>query len=293
MNTRAFAIGGLAVAAFIGATAYAMTRGSTTNHDTMPAMTGMGNQGTSGTGTMPGMLPVGDVSGLRSSADGYMLKLATTTLSVSSPARVSFRILTAHGKPVSDFQVEATKRMHLTIARRDLTNYRHLHPTMASDGTWSINASVHAPGDYRAFADFATGGKRHVLGSDLTAPGTSSNEPLPAPRPTALVDGYAVTLHAGMLMTGTEAAMRFTISRNGQAVATLEPYLGNLGHLVILREKTLQYLHVHPTSSGGAGPDISFAGDLTHPGLYRAFLQFQINGTVHTAAFTVEVHAAM
>ena len=192
-----------------------------------------------------------------------------------------------------DFQVDATKLMHLIIVRRDLTNYQHIHPTMASDGTWSIDAQVASPGRYRAFADFATGGKRHVLGADLTAPGTATSVPLPQPQTTTRVDGFEVTLHAGMLMSGQEAALRFSISRGGAPVKTLEPYLGNLGHLVILREKTLQYLHVHPTSSGGSGPDIRFAGELARPGRYRAFLQFQANGTVHTAAFTLETHGAM
>ena len=283
MNTRTLAIGGLVVAASIGATAYAMSLGST-SHDNMPGMAGM----TTDNSSMPDMLQVGNVSGLRNSADGYTLKLATTKLSVASPARLSFRILAADGKPVRDFQVEATKKMHLIIVRRDLTNYQHLHPTMANDGMWSIAAAARAPGDYRAFADFATSGKRHVLGADLNAPGITTTVPLPKPQMTTRVDGYDVTLNTGMLMPGSEAAFRFTVSRNGKPVTSLEPYLGNLGHLVILRAETLQYLHVHPISSGGAGPDIRFAGDLTHPGRYRAFLQFQTNGKVHTAAFTLE-----
>ena len=94
-------------------------------------------------------------------------------------------------------------------------------------------------------------------------------------------------------MSGHEAALRFSVSRGGAPVNTLEPYLGNLGHLVILHEKTLQYLHVHPTSSRGSGPDVRFAGDLARPGRYRAFLQFQANGTVHTATFTLEAHGSM
>jgi ArsR family transcriptional regulator, nickel/cobalt-responsive transcriptional repressor len=38
----------------------------------------------------------------------------------------------------------------------------------------------------------------------------------------------------------------------------------NLGRLVILREKTLQYLHVHPR--GGPGPDIRFCDGFCGPG---------------------------
>ena len=292
MNVRTLTVGALAVAALIGGGAYAMSRGSSSG-DSMGGMAGMNDGGTDASGGMPEMLPVGNVSGLSASADGYSIKLASTRLSSAEPTRISFSILGPDLKPVRDFQVDATKKMHLIIVRRDLTNYQHIHPTMASDGTWSIDAQVAAPGRYRAFADFATDGKRHVLGADLRAPGTSTSVALPQPKTTTRVDGFDVTLHAGMLMSGQEAALRFSVSRGGAPATMLEPYLGNLGHLVILREKTLQYLHVHPTSSGGSGPEIRFAGELARPGRYRAFLQFQVNGTVHTAAFTLETHGAM
>jgi hypothetical protein len=287
MNTRNVAIGGLVVAAFIGGATYAITRGSNSSH-AMPAMT---NETMSSGGNMPSMLAVGDVSGLRSSADGYTLKLATAKLSVARLARFSFRVLGSNNEPVRDFQVEATKKMHLILVRRDLTNYQHAHPTMASDGTWSVAAAVPASGSYRAFMDFAAKGKRTVLGVDLKAPGLWARVALPAPRTTSRADGYDVAMHSDMLMPKSSAEMRFTVSRDGEPVTSLEPYLGNLGHLVILREKTLQYMHVHPRSSGGAAPGILFATDFAYPGRYRAFLQFQTGGEVHTAAVTVKVHA--
>ena len=293
MNTRNLAIGGLVLAIVIGGATFAMTRGPESAQHRMPTMPGMTNETKGNAGNMPGMLSVGDVSGLSSSADGYTLELAIKQLSVAKPERFSFRVLGSDNQPVRDFQVDATKKMHLIIVRRDLTNYQHIHPTMASDGTWSVAAAVSAPGRYRAFMDFATRGKRSVLGIDLRAAGASTREALPAPRTTIRADGYEVAMHSGMLMSGNQAAMRFTVSRDGEPVTSLEPYLGSLGHLVILREKTLQYLHVHPSSSGGSGPDVRFAGDFAHPGRYRAFLQFQTGGVVHTAAFTIEVHGTM
>ena len=169
MNIRTLTVGALAVAALIGGSAYAMSRGSSSG-DSMGGMAGMNGGGTDASVGMPGMLPVGDVSGLRATADGYSIKLASARLSSATPSRISFSILGLDLKPVRDFQVDATKLMHLIIVRRDLTNYQHIHPTMANDGTWSIDAQVASPGRYRAFADFATGGKRHVLGADLTAP---------------------------------------------------------------------------------------------------------------------------
>jgi hypothetical protein len=297
LSTRNLVICGLVAAVLGGSVTYAVIRGSksgqagTTGATRTSDMSGMTSEPTSGSVSMAGMLAVGDVSGLNSSADGYTLELASKTLTVAKRTRFSFRVVHSDDRPVRAFQIDATKMMHLIIVRRDLTSYQHVHPSMAPDGTWSIAVAVGVPGNYRAFADFATGGKRHVLGVNLKAPGATTTTPLPPPRTTVRVDGYSVTFQTGMLMAGSEASLHFTVTRAGTPVTNLQHYLGNLGHLVIIRERTLQYLHVHPTSIGGGGPDIHFTGELAHAGRYRAFLQFQIKGRVHTAAFTLRAHA--
>ena len=297
MSTRNLVICGLAAAILGGSITYAVIRGSksgqtgTTGTTGTTGMSGMSSEPTSGAGGMAAMLPVGDVSGLNSSADGYTLELASKTLTVAKRTRFSFRVVHSGNRPVRTFQIDATKKMHLIIVRRDLTSYQHVHPRMAHDGTWSIPVAVGVPGSYRAFADFATGGKRHVLGVNLRAPGATTTTPLPPPRTTVKVDGYSVTVHTGMLMAGSEASIRFTVTRAGTPVTNLQHYLGNLGHVVIIREGTLQYLHVHPSSTGDGGPGIRFTGNLAHAGRYRAFLQFQTKGRVHTAAFTLQARA--
>ena len=291
MNMRMLAVGGAVALAAIGGLTYAML--GTASHDTSSnddSMPGMGGSSSSG-GAMERMLPVGDVSGLKRAADGYSLDLETASLSKGAPSPIAFRIVGPGGQAITRFQVDATKKMHLIVVRRDLTNYQHLHPRMSQDGTWTIKAAVAGSGSYRAFADFAAGGKRHVLGVDLTVPGVSTRIPLPEPSTTAKVDGYSVELHAGMLMAGDDSPIRFRITREGRPVRNLERYLGNLGHLVVLHKSTVQYLHVHPTSGAVSGSDIRFSADFPRPGPYRAFLQFQTEGRVHTAEFTIEAHS--
>ncbi|MDP9453529.1 MAG: hypothetical protein M3P97_09150 [Actinomycetota bacterium] len=53
----------------------------------------------------------------------------------------------------------------------------------------------------------------------------------------------------------------------------------------------LAYLHLHPEGAGaGAGAgEIAFAGRFPSAGAYRLYLQFQHEGVVRTAAFTVAV----
>ena len=65
----------------------------------------------------------------------------------------------------------------------------------------------------------------------------------------------------GELVAGTESELTLTVSRDGQPVMDLEPYLGALGHLVAIREGDLAYLHVHPLdeTEGAGGPEVRFA----------------------------------
>ena len=57
-------------------------------------------------------------------------------------------------EPITDYDVEHTKRMHLIVVRHDLTGFQHLHPTMSDDGTWSTPVTLPDAGSYRVFADF-------------------------------------------------------------------------------------------------------------------------------------------
>jgi hypothetical protein len=195
-----------------------------------------------------------------------------------------FRIVDEHGAAVRDYDITHEKRMHLILARRDLTGFQHLHPELAADGTWSTDVRLAAAGSYRLFADFSHDATPRTLAADLRVDGDADLRPLPAPRPSSVSDGgYDVRLAAGRAQPGREADLRFTITRDGVPVKT-EPYLGAGGHLVALREGDMAFLHVHPMDDG-----VRFAATFPTAGRYRLFLQFRHEGRVHTVAFTQEV----
>jgi hypothetical protein len=182
--------------------------------------------------------------------------------------------------------------MHLIVARRDLSGFRHVHPELAADGTWRVASPLAGPGVWRAFADFTpTGGEALTLGVDVTVPGALEPRPLPAPATSTTVDGYTVTL-AGTPQPGRTAELTLTVSRDGKPVTDLQPYLGAYGHLVALRQGDLAYLHVHPDGAPGdgrtpAGPEIRCAAEIPSAGSYRLYLDFRHGDVVHTAEFTV------
>ncbi len=203
-----------------------------------------------------------------------------TTFTAGRPARLTFRIVDAHGATVRDFETEQGRRMHLVVVRRDLRRFQHLHPAQDGSGAWSTPLTLPDAGVYHAFADFQTGGERTTLGVDLFAPGRFEPLTLPPAAATASVDGYAVQLDEHGDPDAPQ--LRFTVTRDGAPVRDLQPYRGARGHLVVLRAGDLVYEHVHPLTTDA----LAFAADELEPGSYRLFLQFRHAGRVHTAAFT-------
>ena len=225
------------------------------------------------------------VRGLAVAEDGLRVVIEDPELRRGRTETLSFRVVDERGETVRDFDVEHEKRMHLILARRDLSGFQHLHPEQGDDGAWSTDVRLDEAGSYRLFADFSRDGEAQTLAGDLRVDGAADLRPLPDPEPTAVSDGgYDVRLEAGDARPGEEADLRFAISRGGVPVRT-EPYLGAGGHLVALREGDMAFLHVHPTSDD----DVRFAATVPTEGRYRLYLQFKHEGRVQTVAFTQEV----
>jgi hypothetical protein len=231
--------------------------------------------------------------GTARAAQGYSLELAETVTEAGDERDLRFHILDAEGRPVTDFEVEHERRMHVIVARDDLTGFQHIHPEMDADGEWSVPLRLDEPGAYKVFADFHADGNSLTLSDSLLVPGDAHSEELPPVTPTSKSDsGYDVELATSDVEAGGEAELEFTVTRDGKPVA-IESYLGADGHLVALREGDMAYLHVHPLSaiSGDAptGEPIAFAATFPTADRYRLFLQFKVDGRVETVAFTEEV----
>jgi hypothetical protein len=226
-------------------------------------------------------------NGLASTADGYTFAPAATTLRRGRNL-FRFRILDDTGRPAHAFDLEGGVRLHLLLARRDLTGYQHLHPTLHPDGTWTIPVAIRDPGVYRVFADFEVDGRKTVLGRDLFVAGDFRAAAPPRPVAAATAGPYRVRLEASKLRVGREAPLTFLVTRDGRPVNSFQRYVGARGHLVALHVGDLAYAHVHPFDEGGRGR-IDFRAELTEPGTYRLFLQFKRDGRVYTAPFAVEV----
>ncbi|SEP53326.1 hypothetical protein SAMN04489732_12650 [Amycolatopsis saalfeldensis] len=245
---------------------------------------------------MPGMdgsaMPSGD--GLAPSASGFRFAPTTTSLPAGQAAPVRFQIQGADGKPVTAFEPDQTKLMHFYLIRSDLTGFQHVHPEMAADGTWTAPVAALQAGTYRAYASFITKdgtGKAVplVLSEQLTVPGTPTVQPVPPASTTTQVDGYTLTL-SGNVHSGMPGTLTVAVSKDGQPITDLQPYLDTYAHLTAFHEGDLAFAHLHPegaVSGDHGGPTLSFHAELPKAGNWRLFLQFQTAGVLHTAAITL------
>jgi hypothetical protein len=233
--------------------------------------------------------------GLMVSSGGYTLRLDDPVTEAGSDRRVSFVIEGTDG-PVTAYDVEHEKKLHLIAVRRDFSGFQHVHPTMAADGRWTTTLDL-TSGQWRVFADFkARGAEPLTLGADLTVPGRVAPARERGTTREVVVDGYSVRLE-GDLVAGEHSELTLTVSREGRPVRDLQPYLGAYGHLVALRGGDLAYLHVHPEGEPGdgttePGPEIEFVAEVPSAGDYHLYLDFRHRGVVRTARFALDTTEA-
>jgi hypothetical protein len=267
------------------------------------------------------------------------LKFASVpaSLPVGKPATWTLKIADAQsGQPVQKFDVVHDKLMHLIVVKNDLSWFNHIHPTHKGDGTFEISAALPREGTYKLYADYTPTGKKqevaqHVFATGGAAPAPSNAQLTPdkmqgpwmIKRVTSHPEGepekkggptYEVALMPMpmKLKSGEDSMLHFQVrDSKGKPISDLQPYLGAMGHAVILSQDTDKYLHSHPMEGGhepGAKHDMSKMGDMKHKappkkggpdvmfhtnfpkaGLYKAWGQFMHRGQIITAAFTVNV----
>jgi len=198
------------------------------------------------------------------------------------------------GSSVDAFELTHEKLLHLIIVSKDLSYFNHVHPEYKGGGVFEVVNDFPAGGEYRVIADFKPAG-----GDAMTKLAWLEVEGEPAdPAPIVLTDpleaaadGKRVALRISSLAPDEASVLTFHVEdeASGQPIADLEPYLGAIGHVVILSEDGEQYVHVHAEEDQGSGPEARFEATFPKRGIYKIWAQFRHQGRVVTTSYAVQV----
>jgi hypothetical protein len=276
---------------------------------------------------MPGVVPL---------AHHTKLSFTSTpsTLHAGQSARWTLQINDAQsGRPVEKFEIQHTKLMHLIVASRNLSWLVHIHPRFQGAGKFVIDYAMPRAGAFRLYADYSTPtGGHEVALHDITVEGDNPLTSRPAltvdtlknmwitktfrahdegrdPAPGAPSYQVALMPMPGVLRAGEAAMLHFQVrDAKGKPLADLQPYLGAMGHAVILSSDGKTYLHTHPMEGDMAammddegmhhapqpsGSDVVFHTTFPRPGLYRVWGEFMHGGKIITADYTLLVLPAV
>lgn len=222
-------------------------------------------------------------------------------------------------RPITTYDVEMTKRLHLIIVSADFTIFRHVHPTLLGNGHFTIDQPL-AQGTFLVYADSTPHGLgqqvfRFVIGDAQRA--RDAHRDIHERHKAALVDGYTVQLSTTTLRASAPAALIVHVLKNGMPARDLHPYLGASAHAVFLDSTDLSYVHVHPMAlqdmqgmsmgdrsmpgmhlgamqhdlpdTANSSPDMMLHVALREPGTYKLWLQFRGGAGLHVTPFVITV----
>ncbi|RZS98350.1 hypothetical protein [Cecembia calidifontis] len=226
--------------------------------------------------------PLNGTATFESSPEGNFLHLEVDPLK-STQGRVTRRI--------SFIVPDHGKLMHLFLIRKgDLDVFAHLHPERLDTLNFKVKLPPLPSGDYHVFADITRyTGFAETIVADLTIPETNnfklaSNDPVILGRDdtytfsnpvsnklitldgdimicgkpgikTDLPGGYSAVweTETGKFEAGKLYSLDFALFDPEGEPASLEPYLGMMGHAVVLKHDGTVYIHLHPTGNYSMG----------------------------------------
>ena len=225
----------------------------------------------------------------------------TTNIKPNQPIKFSYKIKNNKGEVIKNYETVHEKIMHFIVVRKDLQNFQHLHPDFnQATGEFTVNITFPTDGHYRVFPDFTPSEDNPqklpvTLYHDMDVGDTNQYKAQIVVTDTILkktIGEYQITYNFPTeIMMRNEISYSLSIEKNNQPVKDLENYLGALGHSVILKEDTLDFIHTHAEETNESrGPEIKFSTSFPEEGVYKIFTQFQHQGMVTTTDYAVKAY---
>ena len=213
----------------------------------------------------------------------------------------------ATGEQVKEFVQTQTKYLHLIIVSSDLAEFYHEHPDLESDGTFLLkDFAFKREVPYTLYFDLSPSGSGDdiLLRRDIGVGQNVYIAPfLKSTQFPVASQGLQVRLFLdpGEPKTIGNTFFTFTLSdaANGAPVSDLEAYLGVPAHLVMISQKSFDYIHMHPSGNFPTdpvkldalrfGPNIQFQTTFPEEGFYKGWLQVLRGGNIVVLAFVISV----
>ena len=202
-----------------------------------------------------------------------------------------------NGEPVKTFETFQEKLMHLIVVSDDLQFFNHLHPNYQNNGRFKVAASFPKAGKYTLFSDYKPAQSPEQISVLKTQIGGESPSATPINFDRSKIFGTAqINLISSQdhIKASEEVTLTFDLKDpvTNQPLTDLQPYLGEKGHLVIIKKSTpltaSDYIHAHALADDSAGK-VTFATKFPTSGEYKLWGQFNRNGKIVTADFGIHV----
>jgi hypothetical protein len=190
-------------------------------------------------------------------------------------------------KPVK-LELSHEQKIHLIIVNEDLSYFNHIHPLETVAG-YTVKTTFPASGKFYLFADYKPEGSPQVVSKlEVNVPGTA---PSPAiyreEKLTGNSGAYSIALIADEFTNG-HMMIDGVLKKDGAEInpATIDDFLGAKAHVVLISAEDKSYIHAHPEVENGR---YKLHASFPKPGIYRGWIQFQVEGKVHTTDYVINV----
>lgn len=225
----------------------------------------------------------------------YFMQFKTTPEKVEENKEVSLsftpKIKTKDAEQVA-LDIEHEKKIHLIVVNKDLSYFDHIHPEFNADGSYVVPTKFPAGGEYTLFADYKpTGGNHTVDKIAVNVSGkTIAAKSWGADKISNSSGNFSVSLNplGNNWITGTAVHVLGTLKKDGKEIDanSLENYLGAKAHMVMISLGDQEYMHIHPGIDKGK---LHLHAVFKKPGVYRAWVQFNGDGKLHTIDLVINV----
>ena len=228
------------------------------------------------------------------SSSVLMAEVEPPKFQAGEPVTLKLMIHRPDGSMVSDFETVHEKKVHLIIVREGLDEFAHIHPEIDQAGNMTVQFKFPVAGKYFLYADHKPAGE---MQSTAVATVDVAGDPPPPqmlrPNVPGTVKSENITANVSVdsAQADGETKIAFTLTHHeGKPITDLEPYLGAMGHLVVISADGKRYVHAHPLDADKATRNaVEFEAYFPTVGLYKGWGQFQRAGEVQTLPFVIEV----